>query len=183
MSLAALCEASRDALQVAFKVDNTSCEVKFDGEPDPDCGDVFLAIHPLSWQAVQDDHNLHEEYQLGVTLSMRTTVAPKDRRGVALWLPQDGGLDVLCRKAIRTLHKNEAVRAAANKIIGGGDVIFTPLFFRSVSMPTPRGAEWFTAVAPEHAQDRDCGVSQTITFASVQRCESIDDMLGEDDDD
>lgn len=181
MSLAALCQATRDALLTAFKLTESSCQVKFDGQPDPDAGELFLAIHPLGWNAVDGDYDLHEGYQVGVTLTMRTAVAPKDRRGVALWLPQDGGLDSLCRLAIKTIHQSQAVRAAANDIAKSDNAIFKPLFFRSVSLPTPRNADWFSADA-EKATDRDCGVSQTITFGNCERGESISDMANEDDD-
>ena len=65
-----------------------------------------------------------------MTLSIRLGFAPKDRRGIAVWLDQqDGtGLHQRVRQAIAAIHQNQQVRIAANNLItGGGGNIVTAL--------------------------------------------------------
>lgn len=177
MSIGAVAKATRDALQTAFSLDSNSCEVGFDGQPKPACGEKYYAVHQVSHGAVSGDWDLGEEYQLAVTITLRMGFAPKDRWGISVWLAT-GGLEELCRQAIVSIHHNQALRIAANVYITGGasGKILTPLQFIRLDNPTPRDYSWFTAAQPEGDRPPECGASQTITFGKCQRCQSIPDM-------
>ena len=182
MSHSAICLAVRDQLQVTFSLDSSSCEVGFDGSTKPSAGQFYVAIHPLGLEGISNDFDLGESYSVGVTLSMRLGVAPKDRRGIAIWLDQaDGtGLHQCVRQAITAIHQNQNVRIAANThIAGGGGNIVTALLLMpgGVQPPQIRSYDWFSAVAPDgQSQVDDAGVSQTITFGKCQRVQDVPDM-------
>lgn len=183
MSQAAVCVAVRDTLQTLFGLDANSCEVGFDGKPKPMAGKFAISVHPLTWSGISADWDLGEEYQIGVTLSIRLGTVPADRRGIAVWLdqPDGSGLHQRARAAITAIHHSQAVRVAADAAITGGESgkILTPLLLMpgGVQPPKPQSYDWFSAVAPStQSQTDDAGVSQTIVFGKCQRVQSIPDM-------
>lgn len=171
--------AARNALQTEFTLDAASCEVGFDGAPKPAAGEFYAAVHPLTWSFPNGDFDLHEDYQVAVTLTMRMGFAPKDRWGIAVWLLRPDGLESRIRRAITALHHNQEVRLAANLLITGGasGKVMTPLQVLRVEPPRVQGPDWFSAAPPEseHAV-AECGVSQMIVFGKCQRVQSIPDM-------
>lgn len=182
MSIAAVTKAVRDAIQTEFEVGPESCEVGFDGQPKPACGEKYWAVHPLSWQGLPDeDWALGEEYQVGVTLTFRMGVAPKDRWGLAVWLA-DNGMEDFVRRTITLIHHSQTIRVAAGVYITGGasGKILTPLQLLRIENPKPQGPQWFSAEPVDLTQQKytvaDCGVSQTMVFGRCQRVQSIPDM-------
>lgn len=182
MSHSALCQAVRNKLQTVFSLGSDACEVGFDGSVKPTGAQFYVAIHPLSMAGVSGDWDLGEEYQVGVTLSVRLGVTPYDRRGIDVWLNQsdETGLHQRVRKAVLAIHHNQEVRIAANALITGGvnGKIITPLILMpgGVQPPQPRGYDWFGEAAPEgNTQTDDAGASQTIVFGKCQRVQAIDD--------
>lgn len=179
MSQAAMCMAVRDKLQTVFGLDADSCEVGFDGQPKPACGELYVAVHPLSWSGISGDWDLGEEYGVGVTLTMRMGVAPKDRWGIAVWLLEEGGMEQRIRQTRAAIHHNQEVRIAANAFLGegGGGFMLTPLQILRVDPPKVQGPSWFSADPPQSDKHvAECGVSQMLTFGKCQRVQSIPDM-------
>ncbi len=184
MSQAALCKAVRDQLKTALSLDENSCEVRFDGQPPAACGEEFYAVHPLGWNGISGDHDLHEEVQVGVTLTLRTTFAPDDRRGVDVWLANadsigPDGMETKLRKVIAAIHKSQDVRVAANVYItdGSSGKFFTPLWFIRTDPLQIKMWDWFSENPPQSEnEDPVCGVSCTITFGKCQRCQPVEDM-------
>lgn len=179
MSQAALCKAVRDTLQETFSLDENSCQVCFDGQPcNPVAGEMYVSVHPMGWQGQSGDWDLDEDVSVGVTITKRAAFAPKDRRGVALWLDETDGLETQCRRAIMAIHQNQTLRAAANTYIGSDSVGFvTALWFLRTDPAVLRNWDWFGAAAPEDSDaEAVCGYSQTITFGRARRCQSIPDM-------
>ena len=182
MSIGAICKAVRDAIQDHFTVDSGSCEVGFDGQPKPSCGQRYWAVHSMGWSGLPDeDWALGEEYQVAVTLTLRMGTAPKDRWGIAVWLV-DSGLEDLVRQTVTLIHHSQTVRLAANAFIAGGasGKILTPLQLLRIDNPKPQGPRWFSADDPQLTQQKydisDCGVSQMVLFGRCQRVQSIPDM-------
>lgn len=183
MSQSAILQAVRDQLQQTFTLDADSCEVGFDGSPKPSCGELYIAVHPANWTGISGDYDLGEEFEVGVTITLRMGVAPKDRWGIAVFLtaPDGGpGLDALCRQAITAIHQSQTVRLAADTYLTnagamGGGSILTPFRFKNGGKPSVKGPEWFDA-APAGKAAAECGVAQTITFGRCQRVQDIQDM-------
>lgn len=176
MSLAAVCKAVRDTLQTTFNLTADSCEVGFDGMPKPACGEKYIAVHPLGWTCQPGDHDLHEEFTIGVTITLRMGFAPKDRWGIAVWLAETDGMEVMLRKAIKAIHHNQTVRELATTYMSySGFYALTPLqFIRVDAKPTVQGPNWFSAPMPEtDGQVAECGVSQMITFGKCQQVQNI----------
>ncbi len=175
--------AVRDKLQRVVKIngnaiDADTCECGFDGKPKPSAGELYLAVHPLGWQGISGDDDLHEEAQIGVTITLRMGFAPSDRFGVAAWLQANTGLDAVARVVITALHKDQLVRIAANTIIGTTSAGYvTPLWFMSGANPQFREAAWFSATVDPDAKDTaPCGVSQELRFGRAQRCQAVLEM-------
>lgn len=182
MSHAAIALAARDALQTAFQIDKNSCEVAFDGMPNPSAGEFYVGVHPLNWQGINGDFDLHEEYSIGVTITLRMAFSPQDSYGIAVWTLANKGLEPRARVAITTLHHNQQVRIAANLRLNeednAGRYFVTPLQFLQAQPVQVRDYNWFTAKAPpksEHDYSK-AGVSQTLVFGKCQRCQAIDEM-------
>lgn len=178
MSLAACMIAVRDVLQDLFRVDENSCEVGFDGKPKPACGERYFAVHSLGWNGINGDWDLGEEYTVGVTVTIRTGFAPKDRWGIAVWLAENDGMESTIRQVITAIHHNQTVRAAMDAVLdetGGGNFV-TPLQLMRVDNPVVRNHTWFDADVPEDGAVAESGVSQTIVFGKCQRVQNIPDM-------
>lgn len=179
MSLGAVLKAARDTMRTTFGLKAESCEVGMDGQPKPACGEFYIAVHPLGWNAVSGDWDLGEEYTVGVTLTMRTSFAPKDRWGIAVWLAENDGMEARLRAAVTAIHHNQTLRALADEYIDGAGAggITTPLQLMRIDNPVLRGPDWFTAAPPEtDEQIPECGVSQTVVFGKCQRTQSVPDM-------
>ena len=179
MSIGAVALATRDVLRTELELDAASCEVGFDGTPKPACGDFYVAVHAVGWTAPQQDWDLSEEYQIAVTLTLRTAFAMKDRWGIAVWLAANTGLEPRVRQVIVAVHHNQTLRQAADALITGGasGKILTPLQLLQVQSAVVRDFSWFGAAPPESEhEDPECGVSQTIIFGKCQRVQSIPDM-------
>lgn len=176
--MAACMVAVREAISSLFKADADSCEVGFDGKPKPMCGARYFAVHPMGWNGISGDWDLGEEYSIGVTVTLRTGFAPKDRWGIALWLAQDGGMETTIRQIVAEIHHSQSVRLAMNEELDGAGSgnFLTPLQLLRIENPVVRNHTWFDAEVPEDGRVAESGVSQTIVFGKCQRVQNIPDM-------
>src|SRR5690348_12331744 len=55
------------------------CDVNFDGQPTPVCGELFVCIFPGSWVAT-DVEGLDEIYGISITVTVRMSLLPSDRQ-------------------------------------------------------------------------------------------------------
>lgn len=183
MSQRALLVAVRNVLREptpqGLGLAKAQCEVMFDGQPPPNCGELFVAVHPGDWQAT-DVEGMDERYGFDITVTVRVGKVPRDEMGLnALVGPTGKSLDDWLEKIRALLHlDNQAdqVLSSANTLIGAGANGFVePPRFRGCSRPEPRGADWFGAEAHSHAEKPPVGLSQTLAFGGarhVQRIES-----------
>jgi len=185
MSAPALALAVRDTIIGAVKlngaaIDTNTCDVGFDGSAKPGCGELYISVHLGGWKAISGDNDLHESFDMAVTVTRRLGYAPKDRYGQEIWVKITTGLDALCRAIATLIHKSQAVRNLANTSpdygIGANAAGFhTPLWFTGAGAPTFRDYKWFTAKLPPGTEQEaaQAGVSQTITFAKAERCQAV----------
>lgn len=188
MSAPALAQAVRDVIQANVllnnvAIDSNTCEVGFDGSPKASSGQIYIGVHLGSWTPMSGDWDLHEEYQVSVTVTLRLGTTPQDRQGLAAWVKATTGLDAICRQIITLLHHNQTVRAKANLgqsySIGAASAGFlTTVQFVGAQPPKFQKAGWWFAKedrATMDAADPDvCGVSQELRFGKAQRCQGID---------
>lgn len=182
MSQRALLLAVRNVLRLqppaGLGLANGQCEVMFDGQPPPNCGELFAAVHPGDWQAT-DVEGIDERYGFDITVTVRVGKVPRDEIGLnALVGPTGKSLDDWLEKIRALLHlDNQAdqVLSSANMIIGAGANGFVePPRFRGASLPEPRGPEWFLAEAHSHGPMPPVGLSQTLTFGGARRVQRME---------
>jgi hypothetical protein len=174
MSQYALCLAVKTVLQDALQVDDSVCDIGYDGEPNPDSGEEFIRVWQGDWSGI-DCEGLAETMGCSITVTHRSNYAPKDRPGNPWQL-----LEARTRQVIAAIHldKNaDAVLNAANAIIGADANGFTtPLRFSYGARIEVKGPEWWNAVGSKNSQGADSGIAQTITFGGAERYQTIESM-------
>ena len=182
MSQRVLALACRDTIRTALGLGTEPlvCDVTFDGQPHPGCGEWFYAVHPGSWQGQSEDADLEEIFGVSVTVTRRIGFAPKDRWGSEVWGKTLTGLDVKLRKIIVALHHSYPVLNAADATLyaesntqWGFD---EPLMFLGGTPPMPKGADWFSAQDINAGKFANAGAAQTLTFGRAKRCQPIEAM-------
>lgn len=185
MSQSALCLAVRDTLRDVLRLgtEPNYCDLALGGMPHPAAGQVFYAVHPGGWETINGDYDLGETMGAKITVSKKLGDTPKDRTLTAAWSTPVSGLDALARAAILAIHRNQAVRAAANAILGATDALDgtpngfeTELWFQGADPePVPRDYEWFGA-APPSGSVAVMGISITLRFGLADRVQTIGGM-------
>lgn len=166
------------------------CEVMFDGQPPPRCGELFVAIHEGYWlpgPPDEDDGSLTELCGVDVTVTVRTGKVPFDRLGTDAYCgPAGQSLEERCRAIIAKLHKDPGPRAAgnpahypvlatANATIGAGENGFIePLVFIKPGKVTPRGPAWFSSDLPDG--QAPSGLSLTLHFGGAKRVQVVEEQ-------
>lgn len=182
MSQRALLTAVRNVLREAapngLGLPKAQCEIMFDGQPPPNCGELFAAVHPAEWSA-EDMEGLSEVYGFDITFTVRVGKVPRDEMGPnALVGPTGQSLDDWLEKTRALMHLDsvqDQILNAANKIIGSGASGFVePPRFRGGSRPEPRGPDWFGADAHTHGATPPVGLSQTLMFGGARRVQRIE---------
>lgn len=185
MSQAALLRAVRTRLQALFEVNQTGCDVMFDGQPPPVMGEQFIAIHPGNWTAKNGDYDLDEYYGVQVTITRRLGAAPQDRGGTELWLKATEGIEAVARKIIvgdgttlNGLHRNGDVLREANTALGTTvNTFFETLYFLDGGRPVLKLEDWFSAEEMGTGKYANAGVAQTLTFGQARRLQDLRDLL------
>lgn len=182
MSQRALLLAIRDTLRQAapngLGLANAECEVMFDGEPPPACGERFVAIHPGAWTG-NDIEGLDELFDAELTFTIRAAKVPRDRLGINLLVgPTGKSLDELLEAARALLHLDsfaDQVISKANTTIGiAANGFVEPPRFRHASRPEAKGPAWFSAEAHGHGAQPPMGIAQTITLGGARRVQRIE---------
>lgn len=181
MSQRALLLAVRDVLRQAapsgLALANAECEVMFDGQPPPACGERFVAVHPGRWSG-EDIEGLSEVYDVSLTFTIRAAKVPRDRLGINLLVgPTGKSLDELLEAARALLHLDswaDQVITKANTTIGvNANGFVEPPRFRDGGQPEPKGPEWFCAESG-HGGDTPMAIVQTITLGGAKRVQRIE---------
>lgn len=179
MSQLALLTAVRNVLQQAapqgMGLTTAQCQVMFDGQPAPSCGELFVAVHPGEW-TTEDVEGLNEIYSAEITVTVRVGKVPRDEMGLnALIGPAGKSLDGYLEKIRALLHLDswgDQVLNAANGIIGGGANGFVePPRFRGCGRPEPKGPDWFGA---EGQSASPLGLAQTLRLGGARRVQRIE---------
>jgi hypothetical protein len=187
MSVASYSLAIRDAIKVLLNLDNVSCEVSFDGAPQPAAGELAVMVHPGNWSVEPGDYDLSENISVNVTVTKRMGFAPQDRWGIAIWTQVQEGLEPICRKIIAAIHQNQLVRLAANDYIVKSSVVYSDVFheaikFQGAGPPELKDYRWFTAEQPEdlaagaalwRGQTPPSGAAQTLRFGGARRAQGV----------
>lgn len=183
MSQRAYAVAVRDKIRSALNLEpiHLICDVMFDGQPNPACGEWFYAVYAGDWRGTSEDADLQEEIGVCVTVTRRLGFAPKDRWGPEVWAKANEGLDVQLRKIVANIHHKYDVMNNANTIIeatnAGSWGFNVPLLFLNGGKPEPKGPDWFSAdEGSTGGKFANAGVAQTLTFGRAQRCQPIESM-------
>ena len=190
MSMSALCLAVRNDLRTMLGVPSATyadasliCDLAFEGMPHPAAGEVFYAVHDGGWNAAQTgDYDLFERMTVSVTITKKVGYTPKDRRATDAWATSSTGLDALARAVVKRLHQNQAIRLAANVIIGATDTLDsnpngfeTTVIFQGGSNVQQHGPEWFES--PQYSgvsvPDKTVAISVRLDFGMADRLQGI----------
>lgn len=177
MSQRALLIAVRDHLKdevVGLGLAGTQCEVQFDGQPPPMCGELFVAVHASDWSCSENE-SLEEVYGVNVTVTIRVAKVPLDRMGPnALVGPAGKSLDDWLEKIRVSLHSNYDVMSRANTAITtAANGFVEPLRFRGAGRPEPKAPDWFSS---EDSASVAVGLAQTLRFGDAKRVQTIESM-------
>lgn len=183
MSQRALLKAVRDLLRLPVGAGtpanglgyaNAVCEIMFDGQPPPSCGQLFVAVHEGDWTSNFDEAR-EDDMGVEITVTRRVAYLPRDRGYVAL-LDATDALHVEMDRIIAKIHDNENVRTAAGTIIGNlASNFHRPLFFRGPAGKTiPQGPDWFSA--DPDGPSPPTGVARTLRFGGATRTQRIEDQ-------
>jgi hypothetical protein len=177
MSQRALLLAVRDYLRQQMQLTDAECDILYDGQPPPDCGERFIAVHAGEWRG-GDVEARDDTFGVNVTVTRRTSYAPADRVVSPLTGPDFLALDKTLDQVASLLHKDPAaagsgtaypVLALANATIGSAANGFVePLTFRDGGRPEPKGSDWFSAEPGQGV----CGISQTLSFSGARRIQT-----------
>jgi hypothetical protein len=148
-----------------------SCDEQVDGAPPLVTGQgPYYAVMGTDWSN-DDDLALDELYGLEVTITVRASVAPKDRLGVAILRD----LRTYAERVRAKLHMSEGARIQWNLLIPDTDNKFVePLKFTGASRHAIRGPDWFGA--DEGDTNPPTGVSMTLSFGKARRVQVIEEQ-------
>ena len=199
MSLSALSYAVYNTLingniPVSFTNPSQQILVQEDGRPSPGAGDLFVSIHPTRWSVGPIDDGvttIDEVYDLSVTLSIRTTIAPEELMASALYLkgytPQGGGgylhiatgMEDYCRQIILAIDKQYAITTLANSYLGSTTFGLIEYLRWSDTDPAPitRTGEWWWSDRKEDLS-RACGWSMENRFTGARRVQYSGAAIG-----
>lgn len=157
----ALLDAVRDHLRSVLSLSEHECDVTPDGQPNPSCGERFVAVHSGDVENTQA-HCLDERYSFRVTVTKRLSANPRDRQ-------REGGVWKLALAVRAKLHMSYAVTALA--LAKNAQVSFTvpPVFTRGSYLGV-KGADWFWAEGQDVA-----GVAVELLFTRAERLTYIDE--------
>ena len=187
MSARALQMATKYQVQTLLHLDDASCDIMFDGQPKPGCGEQFIAIHEGDWGAgSHGDADLEEVFGVSVTLTRRVTYAPQDQRGTEVLQKIVTGMNAVLRQLLVLLHRNWAMLTdltnanSANAIInaeaGAARAgFYCPLSFTGASQVMEKGNDWFCAWDPDIREQHPAmpGLARSLFFGGAKRCQGI----------
>ena len=165
-------EAMKEALKTELSLKDDEVRVRPNGQPTNIASTVFIAVHPGSWtQEIKGGRQLHEDYTINVTISVRGTRFPGDRWGLkVLNAVAEDGLEWLSRLVIVHLHGNDDIRTAADNELAtlNPGFVHAPYLERA-SGPDVRPASWWGSDSGNPEE----GLSYTITFGKIKRVQEI----------
>ncbi len=152
-----------------------TCDEQPDGQPPPNAGQVYYAVHEGSWTNDADE-SLDEMCGVLVTITLRAGFSPKDRAGLALLR------DLRTRRAALrvAVHDNYVLMNLANTKLNDAfghtvNGFVEPLRFRNAGRPTKQGPDWFNAEAHPNGSTIT-GVSCTLVFERARRVQTLESM-------
>lgn len=183
MSLAALLQATRDKLRSSLSIENASCECQDTGQPPPNVGPLYYAIHPLKWARTDSGEmvsGLDESYGVGVTITKRIAATPRDRVMSEFYLKSLQGFEALARMVMVNIHQRWDLIATANATIlavhTAANNNWTPDYFveplrwqETDHTPTDQTPLWFWSDGDPEYMATLAGQSLTITFDQARR--------------
>lgn len=176
MSMARLLVAARDQLRTGVLVLNeTNTTIQSDGQPPPISGQFHVALHGLDWGVGGPlGTGLDEVYSLGITVTMRAPVIPKDSQAEEIYVKKATGLEDLVRKVIVEMEKERytIINAANTNMPDSLDGFVEPLRWEGADAePRLVGPDWFLAV-PDPNQP-DSGMVMETRFGQARRIQAL----------
>lgn len=165
--------AVRNEIRANLSYADKDCDTSIDGRPPPNCGQVFVAVHPGPRTSTSREC-LEEEYTVLVTVTMR--VPPSwDRASQETVEKAATGLEARADAIRVAIHRDcmdNRVRVRADALITGSVNKFVETLMFAGDQPVQE-------VGPEHFHaegNKVAGLIMTLTFTSAKRIQSLEDM-------
>lgn len=154
---------------------NAECDVRPDGAPGPIGPQVFVAVSPGGIRnSDTSPHSLDEEYEIKVTLTMKSGWLPVDNYGPEMVAKASTGLYARAEALRARIHGNYTIINNANTTIGAGENGFIePLKFSYMTPPQFKGPDWFSG---EDLATPPSGLAVDLTFVAARRVQVIEEQ-------
>lgn len=133
----------RNKLALTFK----HVGVETSAQPPPRMGQFYYSVYPKGIQpyAMGEIMNgIGMSYSIGVGISVKTGLAPKDRDADEVYVKAYSGIEARSYQIIANLHQNWEAMALVNTLIGETGGIFQEwLRWGGTSVPEEVGPTWF----------------------------------------
>lgn len=189
MHIGYLVIAVRDVLRAAFLPEKNpllffpekAIDVMPSGQPPPDCGERFIAVHGSSWNPANDDANVALDAYMGVnvTLSCRTSWVPRGELGTRAYADTQLGMAQICYRIMTavTMQAGSATDVPLFTALENLDGYVSGSIFEYLRWqgtdpaPLEQFSDWFTA-RNEHLEDPAgmaiMGHSMTVRFGKAR---------------
>lgn len=186
MSLAALLQAVRDEIRENLPgINNASCKVSVDAQPDATIGKRFIAIYPTVWRPTGGEvcMGIAEEYGLAVGITFMAGDIPADRTE-DLYLRILWGMESTARKIAALVHQSYEVQARADQIIkdraalegnpAPANLMTEPLrWLGTDTSPQPKYGDWIYS----KETDKICAYLLNVYFGQASRYQSKENLV------
>lgn len=127
MAMNALLFGVKNSLYSGLGLTAANCRIMPDERPIPKCGREFFSIYGSAWQPFREtgSKSIHEEYQVTVAITLRTTQIPFDRQGEKSYVHENMtdaerlgfAIDQRAVQVMNALHNNHVVMETANDVL------------------------------------------------------------------
>ena len=160
----------------AFASRAASIAICPDGGPAPREGEYAIALDEAGVQS-NDRENLDERYAIDVYVMRRMKLFPIDKQD-QIYLKQVTGLGAIERQVIGLIHGNQALRIAADELLGimveqesttdTGSIFQMPLFYTGRGRTEFKDGTWGGA-----APDKESWAVRVLHFVGGDRVQAV----------
>ncbi len=183
----ALAQAIRDSLRTQESLRNEYCETRLNGQPNPNSGQYFVSVFPMSFRPGRSNVEQHvgEDFtvSIGIGITQRTGYVPEDRmfRDGAFLREKGRGCLWLLEHVNQTIRKERwNINQAAELLLDVTDwpgKFVEPVYLRSNNAKVvTKGPAWFYAKEPkteaEKVRCKDYGVYVELHYAGGRYMEA-----------
>lgn len=180
MSLVQLLLACESHLRDTLHLPTREVSAHEDGQPHPDMGRRFIAIHGKTWQSAGPSEGyIDETYTVGITITYRLPQIPPDRQFEYVWAKAVKGMEALMRDITAAIHQSYTLLGVANTkaATAEGKLVTDPTFYKFIeplewsggdATPRTETGDWVFSDNPEEA-NKEAAMVAELEFSGCRR--------------